>query len=242
MANNIVAEWLRSLHLGQYAESFIDNGYDDLEICKQVGDPDLDAIGVFNPIHRSRLLQSVRTLREEGAASVYFTLEETTSGATSTIIQHDNECLCDNVSARSSRGSCSGGLGSGGVGAGSGGVTGSTGSVSVNVINKESITRLNAGSPAPSSSGAGSGQELAARYLDEYEEGKAELVKIPRVQLKVLLREKLQQDGIRLSCQPYSNTVSDLLNRFAKICPCMMISVVYGTLVKTIFVLFSYLL
>ncbi|XP_044726527.1 uncharacterized protein LOC123290416 isoform X2 [Chrysoperla carnea] len=116
MANNIVAEWLRSLHLGQYAESFIDNGYDDLEICKQVGDPDLDAIGVFNPIHRSRLLQSVRTLREEGAASVYFTLEETTS------------------------------------------------------------------------------------------EGKAELVKIPRVQLKVLLREKLQQDGIRLSCQPYSNT------------------------------------
>lgn len=33
---NIVVEWLKSLHLAQYAESFLDNGYDDLEICKQV--------------------------------------------------------------------------------------------------------------------------------------------------------------------------------------------------------------
>ena len=91
MASNIVVEWLRSLHLGQYSESFIDNGYDDLEICKQIGDPDLDAIGVFNQTHRARLLQSVKTLREEGAASVYFTLEES------------NDCLCDNVSSKSSR-------------------------------------------------------------------------------------------------------------------------------------------
>ncbi|KAK1120399.1 Sterile alpha motif domain-containing protein 5 [Melipona bicolor] len=60
MASNIVVEWLRSLHLGQYSESFIDNGYDDLEICKQIGDPDLDAIGVFNQTHRARLLQSVK--------------------------------------------------------------------------------------------------------------------------------------------------------------------------------------
>ncbi|KAK9506208.1 hypothetical protein O3M35_008183 [Rhynocoris fuscipes] len=148
--SNIVAEWLRSLHLGQYAESFLDNGYDDLEICKQVGDPDLDAIGVFNPAHRTRLLQSVRTLREEGAASVYFTLEE------SQAIQE--ECKCETSSARSSR----------------------------------------------------SGAHELPRYLDEYEEGKAELVRIPRLQLKILLREKLNQDGIRLSNQPYSTSVSVL--------------------------------
>ncbi|XP_067010306.2 sterile alpha motif domain-containing protein 5 [Anabrus simplex] len=122
-SGNIVVEWLRSLHLGQYAESFIDNGYDDLEICKQVGDPDLDAIGVFNPAHRNRLLQSVRTLREEGAASVYFTLEETAA-------VHE-ECQCD-----------------------------------------------------------------------------TELVRIPRLQLKLLLKEKVAQDGIRLSNQPYSTKVS----------------------------------
>lgn len=173
MSGNIVAEWLRSLRLGQYAESFIDNGYDDLEICKQVGDPDLDAIGVFNPAHRSRLLQSVRTLREEGAASVYFTLEETT-----TAVGHD-ECFCDNVSARSSRTSSG--------------------------RSEKEVSRVTA-SPAASSS-AESGQEVA-KYLDEYEEGKAELVKIPRVQLKMLLREKLAKDGIRLSCQPYSTPVS----------------------------------
>ena len=93
---NIVVEWLRSLQLGQYADSFLDNGYDDLEICKQVGDPDLDAIGVFNPNHRQLLLQSVRSLREEGAASVYFTLEET-AAATAQL------CNSDNNSTRSSR-------------------------------------------------------------------------------------------------------------------------------------------
>lgn len=164
MSNNIVQEWLRSLHLEQYAESFIDNGYDDLEICKQVGDPDLDAIGVFNQVHRSRLLQSVKTLREEGAASVYLTLEE--SAAT------QEECSSDNLSAHSSR-------------------TGKD--------------RHGTSSPGGFSS-TDSGQELT-KYLDEYEEGKAELVKIPRIQLKLLLREKLAQDGIRLSCQPYSNSV-----------------------------------
>nr|CAD7401513.1 unnamed protein product [Timema cristinae] len=175
--SNIVVEWLRSLHLGQYAESFIDNGYDDLEICKQVGDPDLDAIGVFNPAHRSRLLHSVRTLREEGAASVYFTLEETAA-------LHD-ECQCDSSSARSSRTS-SGHQGS---------------SDKDNHIGQ----RCGTGN-SPTSSSAESAQELG-KYLDEYEEGKAELVKIPRIQLKLLVKEKLAQDGIRLSCQPYSTSV-----------------------------------
>ncbi|GBP38282.1 Sterile alpha motif domain-containing protein 5 [Eumeta japonica] len=144
-SGNIVIEWLRSLHLGQYAESFIDNGYDDLEICKQVGEPDLDAIGVLNPAHRQRLLHSVRTLREEGAAAVYFTLEEAAAAR--------DACHCE-----------------------------------------EECKEQAAAEPA--------------KYADEYEEGKAELVKIPRMQLKRLLRERLAQDGIRLSLQPYSTTVS----------------------------------
>lgn len=73
---NIVCEWLKALGLSQYAASFLDNGYDDLEICKQVGDPDLDAIGVQNPSHRHKLLKSVRLLREKGAASVYFQIND----------------------------------------------------------------------------------------------------------------------------------------------------------------------
>nr|XP_034176699.1 uncharacterized protein LOC117602592 isoform X4 [Osmia lignaria] len=162
MASNIVVEWLRSLHLGQYSESFIDNGYDDLEICKQIGDPDLDAIGVFNQTHRARLLQSVKTLREEGAASVYFTLEES------------NDCLCDNISSKSSRTS-----------------------------SERPLSDKEAQRASPTASSSSGGQELT-KFADEYEEGKAELVRIPKMQLRVLLQEKLRHDGIRLACQPYT--------------------------------------
>ncbi|KAK9307921.1 hypothetical protein QLX08_001841 [Tetragonisca angustula] len=162
MASNIVVEWLRSLHLGQYSESFIDNGYDDLEICKQIGDPDLDAIGVYSQTHRARLLQSVKTLREEGAASVYFTLEES------------NDCLCDNVSSKSSRTS-----------------------------SERPLSDKEAQRASPTASSSSGGQELT-KFADEYEEGKAELVRIPRMQLRMLLQEKLRHDGIRLACQPYT--------------------------------------
>lgn len=179
--SNIVVEWLRSLHLGQYAESFLDNGYDDLEICKQVGDPDLDAIGVFNPNHRHRLLHSVRTLREEGAASVYFTLEETTA-------IHD-ECMCDSSSSRTESS------------------TGKHGSSERDISDKGEEKDVRVSSRNSSRSNESS-KDVSGKFRDEYEEGKAELVKIPRLQLKILLKEKLQKDGIRLSCQPYSTSVS----------------------------------
>ncbi|KAF5300419.1 hypothetical protein FQA39_LY02218 [Lamprigera yunnana] len=60
MAINIVIEWLKSLNLCHYGENFIDNDYDDLEICKQVDKPDLDAIGMTNIQHRNVILESVR--------------------------------------------------------------------------------------------------------------------------------------------------------------------------------------
>ncbi|XP_009998312.1 PREDICTED: sterile alpha motif domain-containing protein 5 [Chaetura pelagica] len=66
MCTNIVYEWLKTLQLSQYAESFVDNGYDDLEVCKQIGDPDLDAIGVAVPQHRRRIHEAVRRLKETG--------------------------------------------------------------------------------------------------------------------------------------------------------------------------------
>ncbi|XP_053238103.1 SAM and SH3 domain-containing protein 1 isoform X3 [Podarcis raffonei] len=77
MCAKIVYEWLKTLKLSQYAESFVDNGYDDLEVCKQIGDPDLDAIGVSLPQHRRRLHEAVQRLREEDetTAGLYFTLE-----------------------------------------------------------------------------------------------------------------------------------------------------------------------
>ncbi|XP_067398478.1 sterile alpha motif domain-containing protein 5 isoform X3 [Emydura macquarii macquarii] len=77
MGTNVVYEWLKTLQLSQYAESFVDNGYDDLEVCKQIGDPDLDAIGVLVAPHRRRILEAVVRLKEkdETVAGLYFTLE-----------------------------------------------------------------------------------------------------------------------------------------------------------------------
>ncbi len=72
--SNIVSEWLSFLQLGQYSPDFLDNGYDELEVVKQVGPADLDAIGVVSPHHRAFLLDAVRVLREQGAAWVYLLL------------------------------------------------------------------------------------------------------------------------------------------------------------------------
>lgn len=71
---NIVTEWLRSLDMMAYSQAFLDNGYDELETCKQIGPDDLDAIGVVNMEQRSDLLMAVDRLREEGGTAVYFTL------------------------------------------------------------------------------------------------------------------------------------------------------------------------
>ena len=73
--HNIVVDWLRSLNLLHYTQAFLDNGYDDLEVCKQIGSVDLDAIDVRNQLHREALLNAVKVLREEGGTNVYFTLE-----------------------------------------------------------------------------------------------------------------------------------------------------------------------
>ena len=75
MEGCIVEEWLRSLSLVHYTQAFLDNGYDDLEVCKQIGGEDLDAIGVEDPSHRSSILNAVKILKEKGGTVVYFTLD-----------------------------------------------------------------------------------------------------------------------------------------------------------------------
>lgn len=75
MGDCIVEEWLRPLNLEHYTQAFLDNGYDDLEVCKQIGEPDLDAIGVLDPGHRKDILDAVGLLRDQAGSAVYFTLE-----------------------------------------------------------------------------------------------------------------------------------------------------------------------
>lgn len=118
--SNIVCEWLRALGLSQYAEGFLDNGYDDLEICKQVGDPDLDAIGVATPQHRHKLLKSVRQLRENGAASVYFMLSADNDISTLTDSDEYLSGAAGAVGGNGVYGSAPAGASGGGSGCGSG--------------------------------------------------------------------------------------------------------------------------
>ncbi|XP_078736608.1 sterile alpha motif domain-containing protein 5-like [Lampetra fluviatilis] len=77
MSTRVVGEWLRTLSLDAYTDAFLENGYDDLEICRQVGEADLDAIGVSEPAHRSKIIAAVSRLAERTAgAALYFDLEE----------------------------------------------------------------------------------------------------------------------------------------------------------------------
>ncbi|XP_049805213.1 sterile alpha motif domain-containing protein 5-like [Schistocerca nitens] len=201
MAGNIVAEWLRSLRLGQYAESFLDNGYDDLEICKQVGDPDLDAIGVLDPTHRALLLHSVRTLREQGAASVYFTLEETTAAAAAAALSSASSTPPPQPPSASTPPPPAPQQ-----------QQQPPQQQQQQQQQQQSQQQTLVASFDDIKEAPLSGQQtrglLGPKYADEYEEGKAELVKIPRMQLKRLLKDRVAQDGIRLSNQPYSTSVS----------------------------------
>ena len=77
---NIVSVWLRFLNIEEYTEQFIDNGYDDLETIKQMGEEDLKAIGIDNQKDEEMILLSVKILREQGAAWVYFLIGDEEDG------------------------------------------------------------------------------------------------------------------------------------------------------------------
>ena len=68
-------DWLRSLGFIHYTQAFLDNGYDELEICKEIGQEDLDAIGVKNFKDRTDIINAVNRLKNSGTA-IYFVLEE----------------------------------------------------------------------------------------------------------------------------------------------------------------------
>jgi hypothetical protein len=57
--HHAVGQWLQFLQMDQYLQGFIDNGYDDFETVKQIGPPDLEAIGVSNPHHQAFLQVTV---------------------------------------------------------------------------------------------------------------------------------------------------------------------------------------
>eukprot|EP00050_Salpingoeca_kvevrii_P020715 m.101932 g.101932 ORF g.101932 m.101932 type:complete len:370 (+) comp8981_c0_seq4:226-1335(+) len=63
-----VTEWLKDLGLQEYASSFQQQGYDDLELCEHLTAKDLDAIGVRSHEHQQQLLQGAAELAEQPRA------------------------------------------------------------------------------------------------------------------------------------------------------------------------------
>lgn len=68
-----VEDWLRGLGLLLYAQSFYDNGYEDIDTCKEINYEDLDVIGVKSERDREDIIAAVQKLKQ----NVYFVLEET---------------------------------------------------------------------------------------------------------------------------------------------------------------------
>ncbi|CAB4065353.1 unnamed protein product [Lepeophtheirus salmonis] len=66
---------------GTLCQDFLDNGYDDMETVKQIGNEDLDAIGVSTSSHRAFLLDAVRVVKEQGAVWVYLLQQDRVSGS-----------------------------------------------------------------------------------------------------------------------------------------------------------------
>lgn len=61
--------FLASLKLEQYADSFLQQGYDDPSCLKSIDEGDLDAMGITLPGHRKRILQNAATWTPGSTAS-----------------------------------------------------------------------------------------------------------------------------------------------------------------------------
>ena len=98
MSTNVIRNWLKFLDVDEYSDSFIDNGYDDLETVKLIKRRDLEAIGVDLEDHQDYLLASVQILKENGGAWVYLLFSENS-------VNCSDEYYCD------SENTCSGSSG-----------------------------------------------------------------------------------------------------------------------------------
>ncbi|PVD28467.1 hypothetical protein C0Q70_11055 [Pomacea canaliculata] len=202
---SIVEDWLRSLNLVQYTQAFIDNGYDDLEVCKQIGEDDLDAIGVRKDSHREALLQAVQALREEGGTAVYFTLEET--GVTRADPHRGSIATSPRTSLNGGGGSTVGGMVRDDAKSVVLGTNGETAAVP-RVASKQQPPGVGATAPSaehlPVTGHVGGSVGGNVRRMDAYDVGKKALLTYPKVQLKGILGEKLYEDEIYLANPPYT--------------------------------------
>lgn len=185
--SSIVEDWLRSVDLVQYTQSFLDNGYDDLEVCKQIGEDDLKAIGVIKDDHKDRLLRAVKVLKEEGGTAVYFTLEECCDTCQSGDETEVGECADEDPSTLPSSRKLS---------------TPTNTTSTANGRHPMSQPSHQTPSHAPPIPG------MPTPSVPHGFSRRKPLTSFSSVQLKLILRDKLALDNIDLSSPPYTNMVS----------------------------------
>lgn len=59
-----VEELLRRIELPEYTVAFSRNGYEDIELFKEIEPSDLDYLGIMTPDHRTRILAAVQLLHQ----------------------------------------------------------------------------------------------------------------------------------------------------------------------------------
>lgn len=59
-----VEELLRRIDLPEYTVAFARNGYEDIELFKEIEPSDLDYLGIMTPEHRTRILAAVQLLHQ----------------------------------------------------------------------------------------------------------------------------------------------------------------------------------
>lgn len=59
-----VEDLLQQINLPEHISVFVLNGYEDLELFKEIEPSDLDYLGIINPEHRAKLLTAVQLLHD----------------------------------------------------------------------------------------------------------------------------------------------------------------------------------
>lgn len=86
-----VDEWLKKIGLEKYSESFLDNGYETVELCANLCGKDLDAIGINNKQDRGSLVIHARKLLESDLSSLPDNFKQTATTLSNTNVMLDSD-------------------------------------------------------------------------------------------------------------------------------------------------------
>lgn len=69
-----VEDLLRKMNMQEHISVFVLNGYEDLELFKEIEPSDLDYLGIINSEHRAKILTAVQLLHDLDCKYAYVTI------------------------------------------------------------------------------------------------------------------------------------------------------------------------